>query len=256
MHRIGQRLAAIVIVSAALVSGDGDALAAEVDHAKQYSACIALIYRTPDKAYESAMAWEKQGGGASARHCAALALFERGLRTEAAERLEALAAELPKDSRVSPAELLAQAGNIWLLEGDLERAKRDISAAAKMAPENASVQVDQARIAAEEGAYAEALSALDRAIVLAPGDDDAHVFRAAALRHLGRIDAAAGAIEEAMRLNRDNPSTWLERGLIRLDQGNPAGAKQDWQETIKRFDGTPAAEVAEARLEALKQTTQ
>lgn len=225
--------------------------AAEIDHAEEYRACIALVYREPQKAFASAKAWETKGGGVWARHCEALAVFQRGMYPDAGQRLEALAGELPRDGKVSPAQVLGQAANAWLMAGDLQRAKLVIGTALKLAPEDGPMLVDQGRILAEAGDYAGALAALDRAVALIPGDGDAQAFRASALRRLGRLEEARQAAETAVRVDPENPSALLERGLVRQALGDLAGARLDWQATVKRFDGTPAAETARAKLQAL-----
>ncbi len=225
--------------------------AAPVDHAREYRACLALVPRDPVQAFEAAGAWAKQGGGAPAEHCAALALVERGHFDIAAERLEGIAATLGRDSRISPGELLAQAANVWLLAGNLERAAKMIAIAVALAPDDAPILVDPARIQAEAGEYALALATLDSALLLAPLDGDAYAYRAGALRRLGRAAEARRAAEKAVALDPLNPSARLERGLAALALGDREGARLELEETARRFDGTPAAAAARASLAAL-----
>ena len=225
--------------------------AAPLDHAREYRACLALVSHDPVQDFEAAGAWAKQGGGAPAEHCAALALVERGHFDIAAERLEGIAAKLGRDSRISPGELLAQAANVWLLAGNLERASKMIDIAVALAPDDAPILVDQARIQAEAGEYALALATLDSALLLAPLDGDAHAYRAGALRRLGRAAEARRAAETAVALDPRNPSARLERGLAGLALGDREGARLELEETARRFDGTPAAQAARASLAAL-----
>jgi tetratricopeptide (TPR) repeat protein len=222
-----------------------------IDHERQYKACIALTYRDAWAAYESARQWESHGGGAPARHCAAMALLEAGEPARAAEQLEGLAAVLPPEYSPSPVALLAQAANIWLLAGDNERARQAIDAALQGEPDAAPLLIDRARILAELKDYAGALADLDRAIELAPQDADAQAFRAAALRHLGDAAAAMQAAETALRLDPDNPSARLERGLARRETGDRDGARADWAQVALEHAGTPAAEAARSYLEQL-----
>jgi len=243
-------LAALLLLP---LAGPSPAAAAAINHQEQYRACVTLVYRQADAALESARAWEAQGGGIYARHCMALALFEQGELTQAAERLEALAGDVPADGFVGAAEVLAQAANVWLLAGELARAGAALDRAIARRPEDPALQVDKARVLAEGGDYAGALAALDRALAAAPEDDDAHAFRASALRHLGRPDEAFEAVERALRLNTDNASAWLERGLIHLARGNLPAARLDLSTTRLRFDGTPAAEAAAAKLAEMEE---
>ncbi|MDP6344191.1 MAG: tetratricopeptide repeat protein [Alphaproteobacteria bacterium] len=235
----------------ALLLGGGGAWAEEIDHERQYRACMALTHREPMAAFESALAWEAVGGGAPARHCAALALLEAGQHDRAAQRLEALAAELPAEYRPSPGDIMAQAANVWLLGRRPERARQAIDLALQYDPDVAHYLVDRARILAELGDHAAALADLDRAVALDPDDADAATFRASALRHLGRPTEALAAAGRALALNPDNPSAWLERGIIRQALGDVPGARADWLKTASDFGGTPAARAAQARLQAL-----
>jgi Flp pilus assembly protein TadD len=228
----------------------GAALAAEppIDHELQYRACVALVYRNPAEALESARAWEAKGGGLAARHCAALALFERGDYALAAERLEGLAGEVPAENVVKPPDLMGQAGNAWLLAGNAARARQALEAALREAPDDAALLIDMARAQAAEGDFAGALRSLDRALEASPEDTDALTFRASALRRLERLDEAFATVERALALNPDNPSAWLERGLVRHARGDDEGARLDLTTLRSRFEGTPAAEAAGAVL--------
>lgn len=222
-----------------------------IDHERQYEACIALTHRNAGEALESARVWQARGGGAAARHCAAMALLEAGRHAQAASELEALAAALPPDGAPTAEEVLAQAANIWLLGGQPEPALAAIDAALAGSPGQPGLLVDRARILAELGNYEGALDDLDAAVGEAPEDDDLAAFRAAALRRLGRFDAA---LEEAMRavsLNPQNPSAWLEQGLARLQSGDREGARADLRITASRFPGTPAGDSASRQLQAL-----
>ncbi|MDP6689723.1 MAG: tetratricopeptide repeat protein [Alphaproteobacteria bacterium] len=229
-------------------------LAAEtgIDHEKQYRACIALSYRQPWQAFETAENWASQNGGAPARHCAAMALLEAKAYDRAARRLEALAATLAADHVPSPGDLLAQAANVWLLGGRAELALQAIELALQYDPDRAVYLIDRGRIRAEQGNHAAALQDLDRALALNPDDDDAAAFRASSLRHLGRADEALAAIEQALILNPNNPSARLERGILRLARGDREGARADWLYAAMEHRGTPAGDAAQARLQQME----
>jgi len=237
--------------AAAVALAPGMAAAAEVDHAQQYRACVALTYRAPWDAYEAAQAWQAVGGGAPALHCAALALLEAKQYERSAQLLESLAARLPPENRPSPVDLLAQAANVWLLAGAAAQARQAIDAAVQGEPDNPVLLVDRARVLAELADYAGALADLDRAVALDPVDGDAAAFRASALRHLGRHDEALAAAERALTLAPDNPSARLERGLVRQALGDEAGARADWVQVAREHGGTPAADAARDYLERL-----
>ncbi len=229
----------------------GPTAQAAIDHERQYRSCLALVHQKPEEAFESALAWRDQGGGAPAEHCAALALLEFGKHDQAAMRLEALAEALGPEGKVQPAAIWAQAGNVWLLGGYPDQALAAIDRGLALEPERAPLLVDRARVLGELGRHAEALADLDRALALDARDDDAHAFRASALRQLGRLEEALAAADASLKLNQDNPSARLERGMARMQMADVAGARADWVETATRHAGTPAADAAPAMLEAL-----
>ncbi len=67
------------------------AAAAEIDHAREYGACMTLVQRDAEEAFESALAWRDMGGGDAASHCVAAALLGLKQYAEAARRFETLA---------------------------------------------------------------------------------------------------------------------------------------------------------------------
>jgi len=223
-----------------------------IDHEKQYLACIALTYREPWQAFETAETWAGLGGGGAARHCAAMALLEAKEYDRAAQRLEALAAALPTDHFPTPGDVLAQAANVWLLGGRPELALQAIDLALQYDPKRDAYLVDRGRILAEGGDHAGALSDLERALALDPNDDDAVAFRASALRHLGRRDEAMEVINQALTLNPANPSARLERGILRLKAGDRDGARADWLYAAQEHRGTPAGDAAQSRLQQME----
>lgn len=230
----------------------GAAAETGIDHKRQYRACIALSYREPLQAFETAETWAGLGGGPAARHCAAMALLEAKQYDRAAQRLEALAAGLAPDHFPLPGNVWAQAANVWLLGGRPESALRAIEQALRDNPDTANYLVDRGRIRAELGDYAAALADLDQALALDDTDEDAAAFRASALRHLGRLEEAIIAIERALTLNPGNPSARLERGILRQQMGDHAGARSDWLRTVLDHGGTPAADAAQARLQQME----
>ncbi|MBM3489012.1 MAG: hypothetical protein FJX68_00960 [Alphaproteobacteria bacterium] len=240
------RTGAVALAALMLPAG-----AAGADQAGEYHTCLKLVGRDAAQAFEAALAWRERGGGAPARHCAALALVQLGLYAEAAARLEELAAALPAEGRVRAAEVLAQAANAWLLAEQIERAEGAARAAAAWAPEDAELLVDLARIVAEAGRDSEALALLERALTLAPEHDDAQAFRAAALRRLGRPGEGLAAAEQALRLNQENAVALLERGLAHRQLGDRRAARADLHGVVRRHAGTPAANAAQRELETL-----
>src|SRR6185369_11820567 len=71
--------------------GRADDDAITLDSASEYKDCLLLAQRRPDQAFDSATAWEKQGGGDAARHCKALALINLDRPEDGALELERIA---------------------------------------------------------------------------------------------------------------------------------------------------------------------
>ena len=228
-----------------------DAGAAELDHAREYEACMTLARDDPEEAFESALAWEVLGGMEAARHCAAVALIGLGHHREAASRLEALVDDLRRSRPDLRVEVLAQAGQAWLLAGETERAYAVQSAALQLDPRNVELLVDRGVTLATAENYRAALDDLSAAANLAPDRPDILVYRASAQRYLGALPQALADVEWALALQPDNPDGLLERGNLRRLQGDAAGARADWLRVLDLAAATPAGDAARANLEAL-----
>ncbi|MFC4167816.1 tetratricopeptide repeat protein [Teichococcus aestuarii] len=212
-----------------------------------YEACLAQLRQDPEGAAQRAMQWEERGGGDGARHCLALALLALGEPDRAAGRLERLAAGA-SGSNAARASIYAQASQAWMMAGDPGHAYGAATLALTLMPDDPALLVDRALAAGAQGRYAEALEDLNRAVSLDRGRAEAWVFRAAALRHLDRTDAAMQDIETALRLVPQNPEALLERGILRQLKGDAAGARGDWQRAIALAPDSAAADLARQNL--------
>lgn len=243
---------AAALLSAPLLAQEEDAGAAsEAAEAERYADCLRLSGDDPEEAFESAIAWESLGGGAAARHCAALALIGLGQYAEAGERLEALAKAVARSQPELTVGALAQAAQAWLLAGDLERAYAVQTTALELAPEDVELLVDRAVTLAEAENYAEALADLNRALALAPGRPDILVYRASAFRFLDNLPAALEDVERALLVDPNNPEGLLERGNLRRLEGDLDGARDDWQRAATLAEGLPTGDAAQANIATL-----
>lgn len=225
----------------------------EIDPAAQYEDCLLLAEVEPEEAFESASAWQAMGGGEPARHCAAVALIGLGHYVEAGERLENLANKLNRQGEPHLSlTALAQAGQAWLLAGDLERAYAVQTAALERAPGDAKLLVDRAVTLAAAENYGEALIDLNRALDLAPGRPDILIYRASAQRYLDDLAAALEDVDRALVLDPDNPEGLLERGNLRRLENDLAGARADWQRAATLADGLPTGDAAQANIATLE----
>jgi tetratricopeptide (TPR) repeat protein len=241
-------LAAGSVMAGSTVTGE-----LTLDQAQQYNDCMTLARRVPAQAYESAMAWQKQGGGAAAGHCAAVALIGLGNYKPAAQSLEKLAVEQAKARKDLAAGLYGQAAQAWLLANDNTHALKDQNAALKLAPNDPDLLTDRGVTLASTGKYWEAIDDFNKAYDLARDRADILTYRASAYRLVQSLDLASDDIAEAIRLQPKSPEAYLERGIIRRLGNDIPGARADWQKVMSLGPGTPAADAAANNLKQLEQ---
>lgn len=216
--------------------------------AKKYTECMALARSTPEKAIGIAAEWERAGGEEGARHCAAVALLNNGDYDEAARRLESLAATTRRPGKRLKAELLAQAGQAWLIAGKTTEALSAQTRALELAGPQIELLLDRAITRASIGEYWDAIDDLNQAVDRDPGRVDALVFRATAWRKLKNLDLAQDDIARAVALAPGNVDALLERGNILSLRGDIAAAATDWQRVIELEAKSPAADAARDNL--------
>ena len=205
--------------------------------------CFGLLRTDPDAALALAAAWERQGGGEGAQHCAALAVLATGDVTRAAEQLEQLATR-SRASASARAAVFAQAAQAWLMAGEAQRTFAATTRALALTPDDVELLIDRAIALGTIGRHGEAVADLDRALASDPQRPDALVFRAAAWRQLDRADPARRDIERALALDPDNAEALLERGILRQLAGDTEGARMDWERAIELAPHSTAADLA------------
>ncbi|MEM7171139.1 MAG: tetratricopeptide repeat protein [Pseudomonadota bacterium] len=223
----------------------------QADSGERYRSCLENAYQRPEDTFEMATGWIGEGGAEHARHCAAIALIELGHYGVAAQRLEDLVKDLPEEKLDFQSTLLAQAGQSWLLAGDLDRAYRAQTAALQGDPTSVQILTDRGITLASAGHYGEAVDDFTQAILKAPGNSEIFVYRASAYRYLGEEGLAAADLETALANDPENPDALLERGILRRLSGDEAGAREDWVRAAVMGEGTPTGELAQRNIEKL-----
>ena len=256
----GAKLVALLTILASAAAGAENSLAPKPsptpdtsNPSHTYEVCLMTAKNEPEKGFEMAGKWLALGGGPPARHCEAIALVGMKEYTEAATRLEALAQV--NDEESVRAGVLSQAGQAWLLQGDLTRALEAQSKALEAMPvrnrQHAYIHVDRATTYADAGKYPEAVLDLDASLAIDPTNADALAFRASARRHLNEIDVALVDAEQAVALDPHNISGLLERGIIyRLKKRND-DARKDWLRIIQIAPDSEAGKAARANIERM-----
>jgi tetratricopeptide (TPR) repeat protein len=227
-------------------------LATSTEETSRYQRCVTAAEKNPAEGFEEAMAWRDGGGGHAARHCVAMALFYLGQPAAAAVRLEELAERARAVPPVLRARVLAQAGSLWRLSGDIERSHAALTTAIQAVPDQPDLYVDRATSLAAAKNYWEAIDDLNKAIDLEPRYGIAFAFRAAAYRFVDSLDLAADDAEQAVRLAPDLPEGWLERGILRRLRGDVAGARSDWLRVLTLDPDGAAGDAARANIERLE----
>ncbi len=216
----------------------------------EYRTCLTLARAKPEEGWEEAIAWSSLGGGEPARHCAAVALIGLGKYEEAAKRLETLAGQSRREETLR-AEMLAQAGQAWLLAGKPELALADQDTALKLVPGHPELMLDKAVTLASVNHYAEVVELLSALLKVQPNRIEAMVLRAVAYRYLEKLELAKEDLSRALILDQVFPDALLERGMIRRLEENDAGAREDWMKAIAAAPESTAADTARRNLEMM-----
>jgi tetratricopeptide (TPR) repeat protein len=238
----------MVLTGIVVSPSDGEAVGLRIT--LEYGVCMRLARVSPSEGFESALAWGDAGGGAAAKHCAAVALFSLGQYSEAAKRFEKLAQTF-SDKPAVRAKLLAQSGQAWHQAGKIDLAFTMHSAALKLTPRAPEMRVDRAMVLAERGQYWRAIDDLNVALEVDRDLVDALVLRASAYRYVDVLDLAHQDVARALELSPRYPGALLERGIIFRLQSRNEDARQDWVTLVRDYEGTPAADAAQRNLEKL-----
>jgi tetratricopeptide (TPR) repeat protein len=245
--------------------------------ANNYSECMKLVEMAPKRAYELATQWRDYSGGIPAEHCMALALFAQGQYEKSAVMFEDLSkraqqqakapvqqgapeVKLDKDGKreVQPqaeilpqgiaVDLMAQAGNAWLMAENNEKAYTDLSDALTMPgitdDQAAEILIDRARTRVEMGNLEGAVKDLDTALQRGGPRSEAFAYRAAAHRALGHFQSAREDIDKALMLDPESAEALLERANLNQAIGNSDAAVVDWIQVMKLAPETPMAKAA------------
>lgn len=217
----------------------------------EYDHCLSMLSGDPQGANGYAESWEAAGGGEGAEHCHALAEIALGNAQTGAQTLEHLASA-SHDDNATRASLFGQAGQAWMMAGDIGRAYAAATLALSLDPDDPDLLVDHAVAAATLDHHQDAVTDLDHALEIEPRRTDALIYRAAAERHLGHLDVAQDDVDRALSLDPENADALLERGILRQRQGDEAGARADWERAKELAPNTATSDLAEQNLALLE----
>lgn len=237
----------VLVICALVITAAGTE---ELNHPREYARCMGLALSDPNEAFEMATAWKELGGGDAAEHCASVALLHNGQPQYAARRLELLAENIVAEPEFK-GEILAQAGQAWLLHGDAPRAEAALTAAVDLLRFQPAVMIDRAQARAAMTDYQGAIDDLTTALTADPTRVEAYVFRASAYRYLERFDEARRDLADALIRDPESPEAYLERGIIHRLQGQDNAARDDWLRVLELAPDSEAAAFARTNIEKM-----
>lgn len=246
MIRISATLLFAALITAALIP-PSPAAAQTAD----YETCLLRAKENPEKARSEAMSWAALGGGAPARHCAALAAIGVGADRIAAEELTELATApggLPAADRFSA---LMLAGELWLSVGIPDLASETYERAAKLDLESPAPAIGSARAAAAREEWIAVFRHLGDALRRAPDHPEALTLRAAAHRATGEPQKALDDAVLATELAPDVALTWFERGAAEMLLDAPQAAERSWLRAAELDPQGVAGDLARVNLQKL-----
>ncbi len=213
MSSLAAALSALALAQSAPMTEAGREIAAE--ESQKLAECRALTETEPERAYEMGLAWLGNGNRPAARHCTALAMIALEHFEEGAMRLEELANAPDAGTVEARALYLSQAGNAWLVAGLPEAAITTLEGASRLRPGDPDLMVDLASARLALGQWREATRQLNAALELAPGDPGALGLRARALKELDQFEAALADVNAARLAAPDDIDLLVLRGEIR-----------------------------------------
>lgn len=206
-----------------------------------YDDCVAMVDRSPATAEKKAAAWQTHGGGGSAMHCHALALYALQRFDEAARVLDALGRN-PDVPSAGKAMLFEEAGAAWMAAGKPGQAVHSITAALADKPGDLALLASRARARGLVKDWNGAETDLSAALAQDMNRADLLVLRASARWAEGHKADAASDIVRALEVYPDYPPALVERGKMKFSAGDLAGAKKDWQKAAASGQGQTAAD--------------
>ncbi len=223
----------------------------------QFTECLDLARKDAASAITEASLWAQQGGGYLARACQGFALASDFKFDLAIPLLTEAAkgAEERKDPRA--ARFWAQAGNAAIADDKPADALTALDRALIVAAANtekADIEVDRARALVALDRSDDAVTALATARQLGPENGTAWLLSATLARRLSKLPDALTFIQTAAALLPRDPSVALEAGNIAIAAGDEAAARKQWEQTIAIAPTSRQAISAETQLAALSES--
>lgn len=180
----------------------------------RYRQCIHTIQTTPDLGIEQARQWVTIGGGPMARHCLAVAELATGSAKLAAIRLQDLGATENAGDSTTRAQILAQAGEVWLGIDEPDAALSAVTEAFTLIPDDGTLFLLQAKIHQALGKWQPTVDAVTSAQERGFTSAEGFILRARALKELTQFDDAGADLANGLRLDPFNLDGLVLRGEL------------------------------------------
>ena len=173
-----------------------------------------------------------------------------GLLLESGDALGAVDALQPIADRLSDGRDLTLLGTAYLRAGELDKATRYLSAAAKASPQAPEVKTQLAMSLAAAGDNAGALAELDTVV---PTSNElasqADAMRVLVNMRTGKLDAALAAANQIVARDGTKPLGFYLLGAVQVASKNPAAARTAFEQALKVDPKYSQAALGLARLD-------
>lgn len=216
-------------------------------------ACSDMVGEDPFGARDYAQDWMKHEGGRAAQHCLALAQVELGDEQSAAQMLDDLARKEPFSGALSaPSQrviIAVEAAQAWLAANLPAKAVSIADYGLSLRPADEGLTLVKARAQLALNDPDSVVQDVGALVAHTPNVGvDAYVLLASAERRRGQLQDASVHVAKALDRAPENPEALLERGIIRGQRGDSAGAREDWQHVLDLAPDTHAADMARQDL--------
>ena len=132
--------------------------------------------------------------------------------------------------------------------GDVGRSVEHLSRAADLLPGDARVQLDAAKALLLASRFEDARTRAEGVLKQDPKNVDAHVIRATATAGLKDTATAIETLEEALKLDKNRPGTYIDKATLELSQGKREEAEAGFRQAVAVAPKSVEAHVALANF--------
>ncbi len=133
---------------------------------------------------------------------------------------------------------------------DMDRAVALYGRAIEVRPDTYMARVNRASVLGRTGRGEEAIRDLDEACRLLPDHYFAWYLKGSVLGNTERLDESERLLTKSLEMYPHLPAAWHSRGAVRLKMGKRTGAREDFEEALRR--GHPDQDRLQSIIEQLR----